>query len=725
MSMPYTVGKEPLQWSDSAQTITFIVTEDCNLRCKYCYITHKASNKRMSFLTAKKFIDYILTADIQIADDVIIEFFGGEPMIEMELVDQISDYFKLRAYELNHPWAWRYRFNFATNGVNYSSPEVQRYIEKNNGKASVGISIDGTKEKHDLNRVFPDGSGSYSIIEKNIPLWISQFAPGTKMTFASADLKYLKDSVIDLWNHGVTDVSANVVFEDVWQEGDDRLLEQQLKELADYILEHHLFDKYYCTFFKDALGGYASEESRDSTFCGAGKMLALAPNGSIYPCVRYKDYSLNHHPERILGTVETGIDMELVRPFMVASSRYQDDSECANCRVASGCPQCQGFSYDEADTCTNFQRAKYICSMQKARVRANDYYFAKLFNRFGIDRGFTRNTAKMYFLLSDSFSTYCCYHNHPSAAGEVMTVEQLREGLEFCAEQFFSPVLVHTDERFLNLDYAHAFESFYLQHIVPVRCWPQAERLKNVLYVFDPETIGDDPRRLQNCIYNLEQSKISRLADDVIALFCTADRINVNILDLDRSFDETEYLAQLRKIRDYLIEVHQRGDAKKEINLLTDLYNAVEWCNCGAGDRSFVLAPNGKIYTCPAFYRDSPDWSVGTIHTGLDNLKNQHLYKIENHPICQVCDAKQCKSCIHRNWTGTREINVSPSYQCRKSHLERIVTREYLAAILTQEEADRLLPPLKDLDPAARTPTIKEQKIGYYKIEMKGTEGNE
>lgn len=96
MSGLYKVGKSPLQWSEKAQSITFIVTEDCNLRCKYCYITHKASNKRMNFDTAKRFIDYILTADIRHADEVIIEFFGGEPMIEMELVDQISDYFKKR-----------------------------------------------------------------------------------------------------------------------------------------------------------------------------------------------------------------------------------------------------------------------------------------------------------------------------------------------------------------------------------------------------------------------------------------------------------------------------------------------------------------------------------------------------------------------------------------------------------------------------------------------------
>ena len=161
MMHQYKIGKEPPQWSDEAQTITFIVTEDCNLRCKYCYITHKSSNKKMKFETAKKFIDYILTADIRFSDSVIIEFFGGEPMLEMQLVDRISDYFKIRAFELNHKWAWNYRFNFATNGVNYSSTEVQAYIKKNYGKVSIGISIDGIKEKHDLNRVFPDGSGSY------------------------------------------------------------------------------------------------------------------------------------------------------------------------------------------------------------------------------------------------------------------------------------------------------------------------------------------------------------------------------------------------------------------------------------------------------------------------------------------------------------------------------------------------------------------------------------
>lgn len=157
----YLIGSGIDSWkSGSAQSITFIVTEDCNLRCKYCYISHKSSNKKMDLETAREFIDYILNADINYAPAVIIEFIGGEPLIEIELVDKISDYFKLSAYDLNHPWYWNYRISISTNGVNYSTEEVQNYINKNKNKISLGITLDGTKEKHDLQRVFPDGSGS-------------------------------------------------------------------------------------------------------------------------------------------------------------------------------------------------------------------------------------------------------------------------------------------------------------------------------------------------------------------------------------------------------------------------------------------------------------------------------------------------------------------------------------------------------------------------------------
>ena len=134
-------------WREAkAQNLTFIVTEDCNLRCKYCYVTHKSSNARMTFETAKKFIDYIFKIKRNEQHAVILDFIGGEPFLEIDLIDQICDYFKIKAFELNDEWYWNYRINVCTNGVNYNAEKIQNFIKKNHMKLSVTISIDGIKE---------------------------------------------------------------------------------------------------------------------------------------------------------------------------------------------------------------------------------------------------------------------------------------------------------------------------------------------------------------------------------------------------------------------------------------------------------------------------------------------------------------------------------------------------------------------------------------------------
>ena len=127
----YTVGTMEPEWGNGdVQNITFIVTEDCNLRCKYCYITHKAKGKKLALQTAKKFIDYLLNDNkIHRCQSIILDFIGGEPLLEAELIEDICDYFKIRSYEEENPWYWRYRINISTNGVNYSDNAVQRLIE--------------------------------------------------------------------------------------------------------------------------------------------------------------------------------------------------------------------------------------------------------------------------------------------------------------------------------------------------------------------------------------------------------------------------------------------------------------------------------------------------------------------------------------------------------------------------------------------------------------------
>ena len=138
-----------------AKSITFIVTKDCQLACKYCYLVGKNTKERMSWEVAKEAIDYILDREEEFREESVIwDFIGGEPFLEIDLIDQICDYIKIELFRRNHHWFNAYRFSFSTNGINYHTEKVQQFIVKNRNHLSIGITIDGTKRKHDLNRIW-------------------------------------------------------------------------------------------------------------------------------------------------------------------------------------------------------------------------------------------------------------------------------------------------------------------------------------------------------------------------------------------------------------------------------------------------------------------------------------------------------------------------------------------------------------------------------------------
>ncbi|MDE6028184.1 MAG: radical SAM peptide maturase, CXXX-repeat target family [Muribaculaceae bacterium] len=370
----------------AAKSITFIVTKDCQLACKYCYLVGKNENERMSWNIAKKAIDYILAHESDFPEESVIwDFIGGEPFLEIELIDKICDYIKKEMYRLNHHWFNSYRFSFSTNGINYDTEKVQSFIQKNRSHLSIGITIDGTKKKHDLNRIWKgDGPerGSYEDVVRNIPLWLSQFPQGaTKVTISNADIPYIRESVLHLYSLGIHEVNINCVFEDVWNKGDDILLEEQLISLADDIIDNHLYNDYSCSFFMEHLGKPLDCVIDNDNWCGAGKMLSIDARGNFYPCTRFAQYSLRDKKAWIIGNVNDGIDNNKLRPFLTLDRCTQSTEDCINCDVAEGCAWCQGENYDAADTPTIFQRSTAICEMHKARVRANNYYWNKLFHQ--------------------------------------------------------------------------------------------------------------------------------------------------------------------------------------------------------------------------------------------------------------------------------------------------------------------------------------------------------
>lgn len=387
------IKKNTPDWQNGlAKNITFIVTKDCQLACKYCYLVGKNANERMSWDIAKSAIDYIIDQEYNplfAYESVIWDFIGGEPFLEIDLIDKICDYIKVELFRRNHHWFNSYRFSFSTNGINYHEEKVQRFIEKNHEHLSIGITIDGTKRKHDLNRIWKGNGeerGSYADVVKNIPLWLKQFPnASTKVTISTADIPYIKESVLHLYSLGIHEVNINCVFENVWEEGDDIKFEEQLTQLADEIIENGYYRDYACSFFNEDFGKPMDAVLENKNWCGAGLMLSIDAAGNFYPCTRFAQYSLRDKRAIIIGNIHDGIDNNKLRPFLTLDRCTQSPQECIDCEVASGCAWCQGENYDAADTPTIFQRSTAICKMHKAQVRANNYYWNKLYRKLELE----------------------------------------------------------------------------------------------------------------------------------------------------------------------------------------------------------------------------------------------------------------------------------------------------------------------------------------------------
>lgn len=407
------IANENTDWkSGISKNITFIVTKDCQLACKYCYLVGKNSKERLSWEIAKKAIDYILSHENEFSEESVVwDFIGGEPFLEIDLIDKICDYIKTEMFRLNHHWFKSYRFNFSTNGINYDSFKVQEFIKKNKTHLSIGITIDGTREKHDLNRIWktkdgfspkPDEErGSYDDVVRNIPLWQKQFPyNGTKVTISSADIKYIKESVLHLYSLGIHEVHINVVFEDVWKDGDDLKFQEQLVQLADAIIDGGYYKDYFCSFFSEHLGKPLDKKLQNNNWCGAGRMLAIDAAGNFYPCTRFAQYSLRDKKAWIIGNVNDGIDKNKLRPFLTLDRCTQSKQECIDCDVAEGCAWCQGENYDAAETPTVYERSTAICKMHKARVRANNYYWNKLYRKLELE-GIAREDAEKHVKKSN------------------------------------------------------------------------------------------------------------------------------------------------------------------------------------------------------------------------------------------------------------------------------------------------------------------------------------
>lgn len=667
----------------SIKYVTFAVTDDCNLACKYCYFTHKSSCNKMTFETAKKAIDYILSEErFAIYDGIVWDFIGGEPTLELDLIDQICDYILESMYKLNHKWLNCYKFMMCTNGLMYSSEKMQKLVKKHGINFQVSMTIDGNKEKHDLSRIKKDGSGSFDDVIKNVPLWLDQQGlVSTKSTFAHQDLPYLSDSIIALWNLGIVNVMANVVFEDVWEEGDAEIYETQLKKLADFVIENKLWDKYSVRFFDPKIGMPHSDSAYEQNFCGAGKMMAIGTDGKYYPCMRFMPSSLNNHEALVIGDVDHGVDFDKIRPFYALNVPSQSDPQCMDCEISAGCAWCTGFNYDCSDNKSIFQRKTYLCEMQKAQVRAMKYFWSRYETVTGdisphrVNRleNVSSKNKYMYIIVGNEHLSNCQY-TIKSENQLLMTDEVLKKSIEYCEKNDYIPVFLGAvKEEYRKYGYmiSEDNEEITSSFCIPIITHENFLKSNN----FDQNV---------SLIYKTNLNDLCFLYDDIeklVGMISQTININIYIEDLNMwKYQDLEKYEQQLKCVSSLVYDSWENNHIVNINVMTHIFFLEKFKNCGVGHKNLTVAPDGDFYICPAFYYDEmvkDKYKIGSLENGLDNRYAGDCTKVNVKP-CNQCDNFHCNRCVYMALKGTGELCVPTEIQCIKSNLERNISIDLL-----------------------------------------------
>ena len=340
------------------------IAHDCNLKCKYCFAEegeYHGKRSLMSYEVGKKAIDFVIEKSGN-RKNLEIDFFGGEPLMNFEVVKQIVAY----ARSIEEEKGKKFRFTITTNGI-LLDDEIQEYVNAN--MHNVVLSIDGRKEINDIMRITANQKGSYDLIVpkfKKLAESRNQTDYYVRGTFTRNNLDFSKD-VLHLADLGFKQISVEPVVADEKEsysirEEDLPQIYEEYEKLAIEMLERkkkgESFNFFH--FMIDLTGGPCIYKRLVG--CGSGtEYLAVTPEGDLYPCHQFVGME-----EFKLGDVDNGITAEnTVKSFENCNVYTKPD--CKKCWAKFYCSGgCTANSYNtHGDLITAYEIG---CKLQKKRV---------------------------------------------------------------------------------------------------------------------------------------------------------------------------------------------------------------------------------------------------------------------------------------------------------------------------------------------------------------------
>ena len=352
--------------------LVLCLTEQCNLRCTYCYYKESQADRKtvMDDATLEQAIKIALDRTIFFRQSYLnITFFGGEPLLRRDAIYKGVEFAKAVVDDAmdNGKISKNFRLQFAvnTNGTLFDD-EFFDFCERE--KFRIYLSLDGPEYHHDIARRTVSNTGSFKAIEKHIPRFVKLGAVALS-TVTRAHVSTLFESVKWLHDQGFQSLTTSVDFDGKWSSEDFDKLALQYQKMAEYwkacrekgekFFLGTIHDKIKITLINSRYRLYSCH-----VYNGA---IGVATNGNMFPCTRFITSNPNTH--YVQGNVFTGFDetaCDKIREFL-----DNDKKECEGCDIRYRCcaHECACTSYYTTGTiegvspevCTHERMLAEIC----------------------------------------------------------------------------------------------------------------------------------------------------------------------------------------------------------------------------------------------------------------------------------------------------------------------------------------------------------------------------
>ncbi len=343
------------------------IAHDCNLACRYCFAEEGEYHGRravMSFEVGKKALDFLIAGSGS-RRNLEVDFFGGEPLMNWEVVKQLVEYGRSREEIYNK----RFRFTLTTNGV-LLNDEIMEFC--NREMSNVVLSLDGRKEVNDRMRPFRKGAGSYDLIVPKFQKFAesrNQTNYYVRGTFTRNNLDFSED-VLHFADLGFKQMSIEPVVASpeepyaIREEDLPRILDEYDKLAVEYVKRRKEGRGFNFFHFMIDLDQGPCVAKRLSG-CGSGiEYLAVTPWGDLYPCHQFVGQE-----GFLLGNVDDGITNTDLRDEFKLCNVYAKD-KCRNCFARFYCSGgCAANSYHFHGSITDAYDIG--CEMQKKRIECS------------------------------------------------------------------------------------------------------------------------------------------------------------------------------------------------------------------------------------------------------------------------------------------------------------------------------------------------------------------